>query len=607
MDWKPASDRSSPFSPISPSLSPTLLNLPSKLRNRIPTQLRRVIPAYLVGVILFILVFRVQVFPVPQPQPAVSKRQEPQKHLGGPDQATQPADFPKKIWQSWKSDPLNFDKRDFDTARTWTSKNPGYRYEVLTDFNDLVYVDEKFGPKGINRPDIIEFYRSVTATIIKADLLRYMIMYAEGGVYADIDVEALKPIDRFIPARYNLAEIDMVVGVEIDQPDFRDHPILGQKSMSFCQWTFMCRPRLPVMLQLIENIMAWLTDIAAKQKVPIPDVVLDFDAVISGTGPSAFTAAILNDMNKRTGTFGEKITWDAFHAIDESKLVRGVLVLDVEKFAAGQGHSDSGNHNARGALVKHHYHASNWPSKHPRFKHPVYGEVEQCNCKSRPINLPTPTPLNKTPILTQLAPKREPPLHPKMGRRRSSLRSPQPRRASQPPPAPRSRIPRRPAARPPPAIRRPGCCCRCYQAKARRRGAGQGHGAGDADAGCATAGGGGEGEGCRGCCCWGEWWSRRGWSFGSRSGSGSSSGSGSAGPISSGFAGFTCTAAAWWVPATASATSSWAGATSGVAAAGGDSAVGIDVMVGFGAGVWRCRALHVARSDLLKDLAWLIG
>ena len=397
MNWKPASDRSSPFSPISPLSSPTLVNLPGKLRNRVPTQVRRVLPAYLVGVILFVLVFRVQVFPVPQPQPALSKRQEPQKHLGGPDQATQPADFPKKIWQSWKSDPLNFDKRDFDTARTWTSKNPGYRYEVLTDFNDLVYVDEKFGPKGINRPDIVDFYRSVTATIIKADLLRYMIMYAEGGVYADIDVEALKPIDRFIPARYNLADIDMVVGVEIDQPDFRDHPILGQKSMSFCQWTFMCRPRLPVMLQLVENIMAWLSDIAAQQKVPIPDVVLDFDAVISGTGPSAFTAAILNDMNKRTSAFGEKITWDAFHAIDESKVVRGVLVLDVEKFAAGQGHSDSGNHNARGALVKHHYHASNWPSKHPRFKHPVYGEVEHCNCESLLRSHPSITPYSCPP------------------------------------------------------------------------------------------------------------------------------------------------------------------------------------------------------------------
>ena len=323
-------------------------------------------------------VLRAQVLPTPHHQSALSKRQVPQKHLGGTDESSQPPDFPRKIWQSWKVDPLNFEKRDFDTARTWTTKNPGHRYEVLTDHNDLVYVEEKFGPRGFNRPDIVEFYRNVNATIIKADLLRYMIMYAEGGVYADIDVEALKPVDRFIPARYNAADIDMVIGVEIDQPEFRDHPILGQKSMSFCQWTFMCRPQLPVMMQLVENIMFWLSDIATKQKVPISEVALDFDEVISGTGPSAFTAAVLKEMNKHASS-GGKITWDAFHEIDESTVVSRVLVLNVEKFAAGQGHSDSGNHNARGALVKHHYHASNWPSKHPRFSHPAYGEVEHCN------------------------------------------------------------------------------------------------------------------------------------------------------------------------------------------------------------------------------------
>ncbi len=101
-------------------------------------------------------------------------------------------------------------------ARTWTAKNPGHRYEVLTDNNALYYVETHFGPNGLNRPDIVEMYRSLTAKIIKADLLRYLVMYVEGGLYADIDVEALKPIDRFIPNHYDDASIDMVIGVEID-------------------------------------------------------------------------------------------------------------------------------------------------------------------------------------------------------------------------------------------------------------------------------------------------------------------------------------------------------------------------------------------------------
>lgn len=286
--------------------------------------------------------------------------------------------FPKKIWQTWKIDPFSFEERDSSTAKTWTLKNPSFRYELLTDSNDMNYIEQHFGPGGFNRMDIVDLYRSVNATIIKADLLRYLIMYAEGGVYADIDVEALRPVQRFIPERYDESQIDMVLGVEIDQPQFKNHKILGKKSQSFCQWTFMAKPRLPVMLKLVENIQSWLTGVARKQNVPIGEVVLDFDEVISGTGPSAFTVAILEEMNKRSGGIGS-ITWDDFHDLDESKVVSGILVLDVEAFAAGQGHSDSGNHNARGALVKHHYHASNWPSRHPRFSHPVYGEVERCN------------------------------------------------------------------------------------------------------------------------------------------------------------------------------------------------------------------------------------
>ncbi|KAL1867812.1 hypothetical protein Plec18167_008558 [Paecilomyces lecythidis] len=284
--------------------------------------------------------------------------------------------FPRKIWQTWKLDSLNFEDRDLALARSWTFKNPGHRYEVLTDQNDLYYVETHFGPGGLNRPDIVYTYRSLTAKIVKADFLRYLVMYVEGGVYADIDVEALRPIDRFIPERYQEKEIDMVIGVEIDEPEFKDHPVLGSKSRSFCQWTLMCKPRLPVMLRLIENIMAWLNDVSKRQGVPISEIKLDFDEVISGTGPSAFTDAVLADMSERTG---QTITWDIFHNMHESKLVGGILVLTVEAFAAGQGHSDSGNHNARNALVKHHYHASLWPSNHPRYNHPMYGEVEKCN------------------------------------------------------------------------------------------------------------------------------------------------------------------------------------------------------------------------------------
>ena len=353
-------------------------NWKPNIGGRLPKQIQRALPVY-AALILFIVWLSYGNSFTPKFEVAQVKKRSVngQKPLST-DSLSQksPTRFPKKIWQTWKIDPLGFEDRDLNCARTWTQKNQGHRYEVLTDNNDLYYVQTHFGPEGIDRPDIVDVYTALTAKIIKADLLRYLVMYIEGGIYADIDVEALKSIDRFIPDRYNEGDIDMVIGVEIDQPDFVAHPILGSKCMSFCQWTFMCKPGLPVMMRLIENIMLWLNELSKKQGVPISDLKLDFDEVISGTGPSAFTTAVLAEMSIKNGY---DVSWDTFHNIPESKVVGGVLVLTVEAFAAGQGHSDSGNHNARTALVKHRYHASKWPTAHPRYKHPVYGEVEKCN------------------------------------------------------------------------------------------------------------------------------------------------------------------------------------------------------------------------------------
>ncbi|KAK3378770.1 nucleotide-diphospho-sugar transferase [Lasiosphaeria ovina] len=363
----------------SPIGSPTLAATTAQFRNRVPMQFRRGIPLYAGLLALIFLFYNLGLFDngsSPPPHLRTYKRPPPSPGYVPPKARNE---FPKKIWQTWKVNPLRFEERDLNTARSWVSKNPDYRYEVLTDGNDLTYVEFHYGPEGFNRPDIVDFYRSVSAPIVKADLLRYLIMYAEGGLYADIDVEALRPLSRFIPDRYNHNDIDMVIGIEIDEPDWRDHPILGPKSRSFCQWTFMCKPQLPVMMRLVEQIMMWLHDVAKEQKCGVSDVKLDFDQIISGTGPSAFTNAIIADMNERKTDNRGPINWDVFHDLTESKVVSRVLVLTVEALAAGQGHSDSGTHDARAALVRHHYHASNWPSRHPRYSHPAYGEVEKCN------------------------------------------------------------------------------------------------------------------------------------------------------------------------------------------------------------------------------------
>lgn len=367
----------------SPLGSPSLASSKAAFRNRVPTRVKRCLPLYLGCIFFLALMLNLDVLYEALPGKEDLHRRE---KMAVDVPARRGHSFPQKIWQTWKTEPLMFGVRDTVRAMSWLNLNPQMRYEVITDANEMTFVEQHFGPDGFDRPDIIDFYRSLNLQIVKADLLRYMVMYAEGGIYADIDVQALRPFDRFLPTAQDEHDFDLIIGVEVDEPRYRNHPILGQKSQSFCQWTIVSRPRHPVMMRLIEDIMAWMKTMAHKQGRSVGEVELNFDEVITGTGPSAFTRAVLAEMNLqqardggRKGSKKGMVTWDDFHAMTESKVVGRVLVLTVEAFCAGQGHSDSGNHQSRNALVQHHYHASNWPSKHPRYYHPAYGQVEECN------------------------------------------------------------------------------------------------------------------------------------------------------------------------------------------------------------------------------------
>ncbi|KAG9248372.1 putative initiation-specific alpha-1,6-mannosyltransferase [Calycina marina] len=361
------------------SLMNTKMNVPtsilSPMAGRIPKPLQRRVPFGL-AIVVIILFFYIgssydqSAEVLKRVGHTVLSYQTPSKAAGDR--------FPKKIWQSWKVDPLDFEDRDRGRARSWPTKNLGYRYEVLTDGNDLHYVKTNFGPHGLNRPDIVKAYTELEAKIIKADLLRYLVMYVEGGVYADIDVEALRPVDDWIPPSFNASDVGLVISIEIDEPSWSNHTILGPKSQSFCQWTFMSQPRLPVMLRLIDHVIHWIEDMTKKQQVPIGNLTLNFDEVLTGTGPSAFTNVMFAEMEAQTGSIPP---WSYFHNMTDPKLVGNILVLQVDSFAAGQGHSNSGNHDSPRALVRHHYHASLWPSRHPRYSHPAYGMVEECNWK----------------------------------------------------------------------------------------------------------------------------------------------------------------------------------------------------------------------------------
>lgn len=95
-------------------------------------------------------------------------------------------DIPRKIW--YKLGPRGLS----DEARTWTEsclqRNPEYEHEFMTDTSGDSWVQKTFATHPI-----VETYLNLTIPILKADLLRYLLLFANGGVYFDLDVTCHVP------------------------------------------------------------------------------------------------------------------------------------------------------------------------------------------------------------------------------------------------------------------------------------------------------------------------------------------------------------------------------------------------------------------------------
>ena len=71
-------------------------------------------------------------------------------------------------------------------------------------------------------PFLTETYTNYPVSILRADLLRYLLLWYDGGLYADIDVHPVRPITLCKPLNPLFTEhhhnISLAVSVGIDEP-----------------------------------------------------------------------------------------------------------------------------------------------------------------------------------------------------------------------------------------------------------------------------------------------------------------------------------------------------------------------------------------------------
>ncbi|KAL4806182.1 nucleotide-diphospho-sugar transferase, partial [Aspergillus unguis] len=101
--------------------------------------------------------------------------------------------IPKLIHQTWFPAGSNMS----DSAKQWVQTvkdfHPGWEYVLWDDESDEALVERYF-------PWFLETYKSLPKEINRADMVRNFYMYLFGGMYADVDTEALRPVDTLFLA-----------------------------------------------------------------------------------------------------------------------------------------------------------------------------------------------------------------------------------------------------------------------------------------------------------------------------------------------------------------------------------------------------------------------
>ncbi|KAE8355932.1 triose-phosphate transporter family-domain-containing protein [Aspergillus coremiiformis] len=143
-----------------------------------------------ISVLLLLLFypFRSSIVPsvVPQSSPPIARALSARTLLSRPLSRDVTA-IPKIIHQTWFPAGSNMSER----AQVWVhgmrAQNPDWEYVLWDDQTNRMLVEQHF-------PWFLQAYDRLPKEILRADVVRNLYMYLFGGMYADVDTEALRPV-----------------------------------------------------------------------------------------------------------------------------------------------------------------------------------------------------------------------------------------------------------------------------------------------------------------------------------------------------------------------------------------------------------------------------
>lgn len=270
--------------------------------------------------------------------------------------------FPMFVWQTWKVGPSSgqFEEHLRPLEASWSEKHPGFVHEVISDLAAEHLVRYLYA----SVPEVHEAYSAMPVPVLKADFFRYLILLARGGIYTDIDTQALKPAVEWLPKHLDQSTVGLVVGIEAD-PDRDDWAVWYSRRIQFCQWTMQAKAGHPVLRDIVHRITERTLKLKAQGhlkhgKTPSNISIVEF------TGPAIWTDTIFDYFNNHDyfdfDARSPNITAKDFFGITAHKKVGDVIVLPITSFSPGVGQMGAEEPNHPMAFVKHEFEGS-WKPK----------------------------------------------------------------------------------------------------------------------------------------------------------------------------------------------------------------------------------------------------
>lgn len=272
--------------------------------------------------------------------------------------------FPAYVWQTWKHG-LNDDRFDAvfkEGQAQWAVKNPGFVHELFNDDTTFATVKHLYQ----HAPEVVEAYKLMPEVILKMDFFKYLILFAKGGVYADVDTVPLQPVPNWIPENVSPKELGIIIAVCSDSK-LANWRLDTVRRLEFGNFVIQSKPGHPILREIIalitENTLRLRRTLKDGEQLTLDGLPNQKSLAISKwTGSGIWTDTILEYLNDYVRlSIYQSVSWKDFHALEMPKLVSDILVLPIKSFASTVEVPKDGKISDPIAFVKH-YLANIWKS-----------------------------------------------------------------------------------------------------------------------------------------------------------------------------------------------------------------------------------------------------